>query len=371
MPTEYLPPEDEFDYATDWKEAIDSTQPGGGDHVSAKEQEAVLVGYVPFNKVQSAEKWFLGHSSCDTNAPYRLHRVPPTCHPRRPHLCAFSFSSVGIGPKSHLLPAEPEDPEDPEGEPDQPAAPAGWTRVESVWPGPDDETLYFADYEYALCTVRFKSFGRIYLAADFIMPTSGPWYPVEWKRYTEITIGPQTQALQADGSSNLMYLEGSPAGAPPYGGSFPAPVAELMAKCTVRVRWLNVPHEYLSDNVYYLNPTKIIGCLGKVSSAPHLGFPAGTMLLLGAEFEPTLMPVTADLIDDPFTGWDVTLSYEQFDPPKGVPDTPPGTSPYRGHRLFPWRKDGKWYFATRENGTSELLPLTNLDRVFQHVADPT
>jgi hypothetical protein len=354
MPAEYLEdPADEFDYFTDWKESIENTQPGGGDHSSRRDQEACLTGWIPFNKVRSAEKWFLGYSWCDDGDPYQLHRRPPCRHPRKPHLYADSFSSIGIGPKS------------------QSDNPNKETYVESPWKDPDDYSLYYADYQYALCTVRFKSYGRVLFLPDSEFADVSVLWENEWKRYTEIVAGPQTQALQADGSSNLNFLEGSPAGAPPYGQAFPAPLAELMAKCNVRVRWLQVPHEYLSANRFYLNPAKIISLLGHVSNESLMGFAAGTLLLLAAEFEPSTMPLTSDDPLYPLTAWDVILSFEQFDPPKGVADSPPGTSPYRGHRLFPWRVDGKWYYAVRENGTSELLPQADLTKVFQHVNDPS
>ncbi len=346
-PEEELPASGaEFDYETYWKEVIDTTQPGGGDHTTNKEQEAVLVGYVPFDQVVAAEKWFLGYSWCDGGSPYRLHRRPPCRHPRKPHLFACSFSSVGIGPKSN--------PDNPNKE----------TYRLSDYPDPDGASLYYADYEYAICTVRFRSFGRTFFLDDTYMPEADDWYKYEWQRFSEVTLGPQTQSLQADGSSNLVFREGSGVN----GKAFPAPLAELMAKANVKVRWLGVPHNYLTTNLYYLKPDKILGCLGKVSNALHIGFDAGTMLLLAAEFDPCLFPVVSDNPDIPVTGWDVTLSYEQFDPDKGVADSPPGTSVYRGHRLFPYRVDGKWYYATREDASKELLPSADLNNVFKHVS---
>lgn len=358
-PSEYTPlPEEEFDYAADWKEAIDSTQPGGGDHVTSKEQEAVLVGYVPFAKAQSAEKFFLAHSWCDTGSPYELHRQPPCRHPRRPTLYAHSFSSVGLGPKGHA--------------PDEGAGDAtGGTWAESLYTGPTGDPLYYGEYEYALCTIRFKSYDRMrFLGDDYLAAYPTPRYAYEWLRNTRIEMGPATQVLQADGSSNLKFAEGTPGpqvGPPARDGlAFPAPIGELMARSNLKVTWTGVPHEYLSDNPYYLYAPKVIDRLGRINDADFLGLAKGCVLLLAAEFEPELQPLVPSDPDEPLTAWTVTFSFEHFDPEKGVP-----ASEYRGHRIYPYRIDGKWYYCTRENGTSELLPLAAMYKIFQHVNDPS
>ncbi|MBN9522480.1 hypothetical protein J0H58_28825 [bacterium] len=362
--------EDEFNYFLDWKEMVDATQPGGGDHVTAKEQEAVLVGLVPFNKVLGAEKWFLGHSWCDADTPYALHRQPPCRHPRRPTLYAFSFSSVGFVPKTH--PPDLTDDTDPETGDQVVADPTGGTWKKSEYTGPDAAALYYSEYQYALCTVRFRSFGRMRFLPDaYIAAYPTPRYAYEWLRNTTVEAGPAVQALQAEGSSNLTFLEGAPPGAPPYGQAFPAPLAELTAKTSLSVRWEGVPHEYVSDNPYYLYPAKIIGLLGHINDADFIGNPKGTVLFLSAAFEPALQPLVPADPDEPLTAWDVTFTFEHYDPPKGVADSPPGTSPYRGHRVFPWRKTGLHYFAAREDGVSELLPLGPLYKIFQHINDPS
>ena len=136
------------------------------------------------------------------------------------------------------------------------------------------------------------------------------------------------------------------------------------AKSNLTIKWHAVPHEWLSDNDQYLYPTKIIERLGMLNDAEFLGLAKGTCLLNAAQFDPVLYPVAPADPAEPLGGWDVTLSLEHFDPTKGVP-----ASEYRGHRVFPYRVDGKWYFANRENNTDELLPLTDMYKVFQHWAD--
>ena len=131
-------PDDDFDYETDWKESIDNTQPGGGDHSSRDSQESVLVGLVPFNKVRAAERYFLGYSEADLVAPYALHRELPARHPRKPQLYAYTFSSVGISPKANF--------DNENNEPYQ----------LSPWENTNGDDLFYAVYELAVCTIRYK-----------------------------------------------------------------------------------------------------------------------------------------------------------------------------------------------------------------------
>lgn len=353
--------DDDFNYDLDWREHADGVQAGGGGTFSAAAQEATLVGYVAGNKLRAALRYFLGFSRVETTEPpnvegeadpegtgsYLLRREPPARHPQHPQLYCHTAGFVGQGldtTASTVL------------------------AVESPWLDWKGDDLKYTPYVDYLLTLRFKSFGRTRFLPDDAMEGYDPPYAYEWIRYTDISLGPAVQALTADGSSSLTFAEGSPAGAPPFGTAFPAPIAELMAKSNLTVKWLAVPHEYLSDNTYYLYPQKIIDLLGRVNDADFIGLAKGTVLLLGAEFDSCLYPVAPADPDDPLTGWDVTFHFEHFDPEKGVEDTSANPSEYRGHRLFPWRVDGKWYYATRENG-DELLPLGAMYKVFQHVLD--
>lgn len=345
MPELYIEdPDDEFDYETDWKEAIDITQPGGGDVTSATSQEAVLVGYVPFNKVRSAERYFLGYSYADDAAPWKLHREPPARHPRKPSLYAYTVSSLGFVPQSNE-----------ENENREPY-------VESPFAGSLDETLWNADYQRALMTVRYKSFGRMRFLADSFITD----YTDEWKRMTRWSASPAVEALQADGIAQLKFAEGAPSTAGPDGAAlaFPAPLASLLSKVGMVLRWYAVPSEYVSSDSFIFIPDQILALLGTVNEEPFLGFSKGTMLLKAVSAEETLFPVHPL---DPFDivgGYDITLMWEHYDPPKGET-----SSEYRGHRIFPYRIDGKHYYCTRENGTDELLPLADHFKVFQHVGD--
>jgi len=346
---------DEFDYAADWREHADGQQAGGGGAFSSASQEVVVVGYVDGYKLRSAIRYFLGFSSVDTTLPpdvegggegessgtasYLLRREPPARHPIWPQLYCHSVAYVGQG-----LDTSPS------------------TKIYDESPFEDyfGTQLKYTPYEEYLLTLRYKSFGRMRFYSDDEMDQyPAPRYAWEWTRWTDITLGPAVQALTADGSSMLMFREGAPSGT-----AFPAPIAELMAKSNLTIKWHAVPHEWLSDNDQYLYPTKIIERLGMLNDAEFLGLAKGTCLLNAAQFDPVLYPVAPADPAEPLGGWDVTLNLEHFDPTKGVP-----ASEYRGHRVFPYRVDGKWYFANRENNTSELLPLTGMYKLFQHWAD--
>lgn len=337
MPTEYTEDaDDEFDYAADWKELLD---PAADDNVSNAVMEATLTGVVPFNKIRSCARWFLGYSECDDGSPYGLYREPPAFHPRWPNLYAHGVSFKGLNPQSNA--------DNPNGEP----------YTES----PFDPDLYTSKFEKALVTVRFRSFGRMRFLGDDDIASSD----LEWQRWTQFTTSPQIEALSSDGASQLKFAEGGP---PPTGVAFPAPVATLLAKCNFVASWLHVPHRYLSESDLILKPTKILNCVGRVNDDTAFGeFDAGTLLLQPPTFEPVLFPVVAEKAYDLMTGWNVHLPFVFFDPEKGVPG-----SSYRGHNLMPWRSDGKFYLATRDGTTTgrRLLAEADFGQIFTHVSAP-
>lgn len=349
-----FPPDEEFVYLEDWEEHTPETgqQSGGGGAASATGQTDVLVGWVTGKKLRSALRWFLGYSYADEGEPYGLHREPPARHPLHPQLYAHTCSYVGFGyptdrPSSFMFdPSEFEE-----------------------W---DGSPLYRVPWEKYLLTINFRSFGRVAFLPDdnYVDPILD--YSDEYKRYCEFGLDPSVQALTADVASQLKFHEGGPSTTTPV-TAFPAPLAELMAKAAFTIKWMQVPHEYLSDSQYYLKPTKILDRLGRVNDDTFVGHAKGTLLLTAVKFEPHLFTVTPADPYYPLTGWDVTFVFEQFDPEKGV-----SGSEYRGHRVFPWREDGKWYYAVRTNAAGvpdsppkELLPLVAMDKIFQHVSDPS
>lgn len=345
--TVYVEDEDDvFDYELDWVECIENTQPGGGGHSSRTTQEETLVGYIPFNKSRSAEAYFLGYSTCADSEPFFLSRNLPQRHPTRPTLYAYAYSCVAIGPK----PLSVEDGGD------------GSTNLVSPFESTDPNSdMAYANYQLGVVTVRYRSFGRtLFLPDDEI---NG--YADEFRRYGSFVGQPAVQALSADGTSQLKWAETS-TGGPPLGESIPTPIPTLLAKANVTFNWMEVPHEYLTNSKYILNATKIIDRLGTVNEDIMFDeFLEGTMLFTAVEFDAILFPLTPVDLDSPITGWNIKFHFENFDPQdKGVPD-----SPYRGHRLFPYRINGLWYYCTRSDSTKELLPLSTMMKIFSHIND--
>lgn len=353
MPEPYLEdPDDEFDYAADWRELLD---PAAEDNVTSAAQECTLVGAVPFNKIRSAARYFLGFSYCDAAAPYRLYREPPAFHPRWGNLYAHGVSFRGWNPQANA--------DNDNGEPytRSPFDPAGILRT--------------GKFEYAVCTVRYRSFGRTrFLRDDDIRD-----HLDEYKRYTAFTTSPRIEALSSDGASQLKWAETPtlpalptvPPNAPSVGGAFPAPVATLLSKCAFVMSWMQVPHEYLSEDPDILIPKRLLNVMGKTNSDAFLGFDIGTLLAEPPVFEPMLFPVATDDYY-PLTGWNVHVGFNFYSPDldeDGDRISVPGST-YKGHNLMPFRNGG-FYLATRDGATTgkKLLPEAPFWDIFKHVSD--
>lgn len=371
--------DDVFVYEEDWKESIDNTAPVSSSF-TADSQETTLTGQIPANKVRSALRYFLGYSYADDQAPYSLHRELPARHPVFPQLYAYSASITEFAPKPN-----------PENENKE-------TYIESPFEGTDGDPMWYGGYRKALLTVKYKSWGRVRFLPDSDIGD----YTDEYKRYCSFDSEPSMESLQADGVSQLVFREGGGAlqpvpatGSPPtlpY-SAFPAPVAVLMGKTALTLTWLQVPHNYLSTDPDILLLDQFLGKyttgdtpenynewlypprLGSVNNDFFLGFYPGTLMLRAVKATPMLFPVTCA---DPYqlaTGYNLQIVFEHFDPVKGIaygPDAPeadPPTSPYRGHRIFPWRQDGRWYYATRAENGQEMLPLTDFWGIFKSVSD--
>ena len=337
--------DDEFVPDQDFQIVIDSVnEPGGGMAFGANAQDATLVAFIPWHKRRSAVRKILGYSYADSGSPYRLYREPPLAHPWWPAARAYGLTISGFGIESN-------------GENDN-GEPWDWT----PWLGAHGEPLRAARYRYALATVKYKTFGLMRFLPDADIDD----YHDEYKRFFTMDAAASVETLSADGASNLKFAEGTP-----NNTAFPAPLAQLLAKTNLTLTWYSVPNEYVSSDPLVFMPTKIIERLGTWNNDTFLGYRKGELLLLAIEGEPISYPVlTAEPITDlPLVGWNIKLHYSYVSYPKGVEDSPVGTSPYFGHRIFPYRLDGKFYWAKREDGSSELLPGAAHWKVFQHVAD--
>jgi len=337
-------PADKFDYEKDWLESAEMSQPGGGGHASPSEQEAVLVGLIPFNKIRSARRFFLGFSYCDTGPPYGLHRELPHVHPTEPNLRAFSFSAQGFVPQSNELNEE------------------GEGYIESPFEDGDGNAIFYMGYQKAVVIVRYRSFGRMKFLPDEDIED----FEEEWTRWTQFRTEPSLELLQVSGVSNIKYAEGPLAGKP-----FPVPLAQPIPKMKLIITWMNVPFEYISDDADVLNPVKFLACVGKVNSDTFLDkYEPGTVAIYEPPvFEPTLYPVVSTDPDNyPLAGFDIRITVSIFDPPKGEPD-----SDFHGHNLLPHPDNGLFYLGTRDGTTAgaTLLPAVPFMKMFQHVLDPS
>jgi hypothetical protein len=73
----------------------------------------------------------------------------------------------------------------------------------------------------------------------------------------------------------------------------------------------------------------------------------------------------------PYFGWNIQIPLTYFNPTLGVPDTDPtNNTKARGHRTLPWRVDGKWYGAVREDNVNRYIEETDLNKLFEHIAKP-
>jgi hypothetical protein len=368
-------PEDVFDPELDALEVIGDTAPVSSSF-TADAQDTSITFQIPANKVRSALRSFLGYSYADGAAPYSLHRELPARHPKYPNLYAYSASITEFGPKPN--------PDNPRNE----------TYIESPFEGSDGETMWYAGYNKALLSVKYKSWGRVRFLPDSDIGD----YRDEYKRYCDMYTEPSMESLQADGSSQLKFAEhctpaqGIGSENDPYGKPFPAPIAELMGKTALSIRIFQCPMNYISTDPDILLLDKWLGRptltddpddpttwkypprLGTINSEPFLGFRTGEVLLRAVKADPILFPVTTADPYDLATGFNLTGVWEYFAPHKGKAFGPTNTataSPYLGHRLYPWARSGRWYVCTRDGlpDGPGMLPMTNHWKVFQSVLD--
>ncbi len=360
MAGEYVEnPADVFDYPDDWQE---STASGHSGELSWDDSTATVQGWIPWNKLRSAARYFLGYSYADAASPYALHRENPSPHPTQPWLRCVGLSWRGIVPIGNT------------------ANPNHSPYVYSpFWTFPDQ--LRTTQYEKAELTLRYKAPKGFHYLEDSAIDS----YEFEWARSFWVEGEEQLDVLTADGVGQLILAEnnaGPPVTGPPKigvgGTTFPAPVPVLLDKGQYVLHWYGVPWDYLSadEDVFY--PTKLIKCLGNVNSVDFLVgdttgfFPAGTLLMKAAKYEIFNWPVAAADKTSPLRGVNLHVPCEYFDPPKGV-----SGSSYRGHNLMPWRgaagdaTGGKFFYATRGGGAGDppLLGSKDFNAILSHVND--
>lgn len=354
-------PDFPFDYDNDFTVAIDNQEPGGGMAITQQSQEAVIVGYHAYYLCRSAAKYFLGYSYADSGT-YALRRTPPATYAMFSNLRAHGYAATGMGPYGNL------------------GNPNNSPYFFGPWRTIDNHTSKITNYSVALAIIRFKSYGLMRFLGDYFGdPASLAAAKYETTRWTTFENAAQVDTLSADGASQLVFAEsGGPGGGPTVTNSsttstaFPAPLATLTPAANLKMRWLQVPNEYISSDPAIFKPDKILARLGTINKDQFGPYLPGQLLLLGCGAVPVLYPVaSSDPTDYPLVGWDIELDFHFSNPPKGVSNAL-GGSPYYGHRIFPWRDNGLYYYAVRATGfgtsnQEELLPLMPYYPMFSHV----
>lgn len=349
MPAYTESPEDTFDPAKDAKELIGDTAPSGA-NFTQDVQESTRVYKIPAHMARSAVRYFLGYSYVDP-ATKRLRREPPDWDPEYPWLFAHA---VGFTPE-----VVESNPDNPNREP------------YSLSPFSAGPTKY-ARYKNVIATVQYRSF-RCRFLPDSEIATAAD----EYKRYVQTTVSPTIEILSADGASQLLFAETSPAAPPINAGpvitgaaraAFPAPIGVLLPKAKITLEWLNVPRDYLTANPDVLFPDKLLDRMGTVNDAPFLGRPAGTLLMQPPELVEVPTPVAAegvgDLDYDILQQVNVRLTFDYFDPLPGA--AAPVT---RGHNLMPFRGNNRFYLCTRDGSTNlanAFLRYTDFSQLFTY-----
>ena len=307
-------PRDEEEVFTedDWKEAIATYQPGGGETFSNDNGECTVQCYVDAEKIRSAKSFVLGYSYADDATPWALHRIPPADHPfygpqfRATSVSFQRFSPIGNSANTNREPYE-------------------------LSPFGSDGITKFGKYEKAMMTVRFAGPMPYYLYSD----DNEEWSGFEYDRYcTRYDVESNLEVLMADTNRFMTYVEG-----PLVNETVPSTVGLYLTKTTFVMTWHEVPESFIFNSLGV--PQKVIDCVGKVNSADFMGFPAGTLLLQSPKFQRKCFPFFSD--DGRAFHYTITLPFLHFDPELG--DT---ATRARGHNLFPYSIDGKWYLATRD-----------------------
>lgn len=321
-----------------WAECLSETQ---GISISSADSSADIKIRVKRDDLPFALPAIMGYSRVVYGG---LERYPPVQHPFVKNLYA---SSVDIYPEglASYVPGVP-----------KPVKTSGGLRIPAIWYSQNSDNFIplFTAFEEFVLSIRFQAYTNV----NFL-PNSAMAGQPEYVRFTDIRVEPQLETLQADNMAFLVFVEG-----PPINEEFPVPIGMFLPKKKITLRWMWVPNDYVSTNRLYFNNPNIEECLGAVNNEPFLGFDTYTLLFTGYTTEPTMMPVYPP-IGAPISlqkCWDITFEFLYSNPPPGV------SNPIRkGHFLFPWREDGKFYTALVGESYRDYLPTKNFEIMFESV----
>jgi hypothetical protein len=373
-------PADEWDL-DDWVEKVAQEKPGGAGAFSHQMSEDTLVITLPGNQVRSCIRQVLGWAWSDVAAPWQLRREAVAVqHPRYPWLRADAVSVQPHNPLAQLQ-------TDLTYKPKSPGV---------GFPGYAPE--YHACYARADVTVRFRPV--YYQQWSDYDPTWDARAGKEWLRnFGCLNKAYELDLISAEGANDeatLYWAEGvvNGAGDGPRSPGDPFNGSQFVRvnKTRIRMIWKNVPVEYACGEVVLNDaniateimplPRRLVRALGMVNSAAFPGssspYGAGTLLLSGVEEILYQQPVRTDT-DYGLWAADYILTFDYTNPPinDSAVTNPAGQTRKRGWHLYPWRVDGKWYFASKGaagvrgtySGRSQLEEMDFHD-LFRHVSDP-
>lgn len=313
--------DDEAD-RTDWLEGVNLFSPSQLS-IGRKSSSAVLVGYVPYEKLKGMVRYLMGYSSF--NSSLSLIRKNPAMHPIWSTLYAAEIQDI-TGVKFV-------------------------SKATSVYTG----TLQFATYTLAKITCRFNQ-----TAGYLILNDDDRSLPIdntrELGRYVSLKPKPHLDQLEMPGGTVLYDAPGQPFDNKPL----------LMPKVLIRNEQtlFTLTHHQLpltwlaNDQGFY---PKLTNAIGKVSSDVFLGEQPGCWLLEDADVEIYGDPINGDYFRTRGLTADMKLTLRYQDPERGNL-----ASAKRGFGVFP-AYDGKFYPTKLAMNVGRTFPEeTSFTNLFTH-----
>jgi len=356
---------------TKWQESLEDSYSLSVGNTTAS---ATLAGYIDSEDLALAIAAILGYSVCmQTGGRRQLVRVAPACHPRIRNLYA---SSVRISPyalmsasrdywrsnNSTSMPLSPI----------KEVSPTFFSRfMDPLALGESYNIIPVTSiYKKLKVEIDFSEFVGVVFASNDQPGFSSIFRDKEFLRYTQVTFDNNVEVLQMDNVSSLVFDAG-----PAKDQAFPTPIGIMLPQAKINIKWMWVPHEFICDDPLTYGKTiynkRIQSRIGCVNQTIFLGFPPGTLLFTSWKTEPIVIPVPDAETNAVVMklAWNINFEFSYLDTiaKDFVPDSPPWR--IRGHNIFPFRNDRKFYPASIRkedaNGPGTLLyPAKDFSVIF-------
>lgn len=350
---------------TDFKEVLKMMRPSGENIFSKKRGESSASYFVPSRCLEAAMRYFIGYDAVTNSAPFVLQRKNPIRHPRYSQLWANGVAEVEFKPDSKTA--------------------ARLKRAASFALRTDKPKRlpYRTGYDWAQLLVRFGP-------VDYdVREDFDPDFPdlsaarKEYLRNLALDTEPRVETVET--KLPFTFIEGTLCPAPytnPKGLQVIAERAQLILRPDLLLAWRDVPEKWIMKTAT-LVPSLILDALGKLNDDEFLGYPKGTLLLMGAKLTKspwTLLPEGVGfppILESRFY-YDVELLVNWFDPTKGFTGASPvQITTNRGHNNFMWPgsqvvggttdpNGGRWFVATLNGNTDgkALYEYTSYPKIF-------